>query len=71
MTTDIDIYRSAKLLVDQHGDEAAIHAAMSADRCLELNDFHGKATWMRVMEASKELLNQQPPPSGTPLPLRA
>ncbi len=23
MTTDLDLYRSAKLLIDQHGDEAA------------------------------------------------
>ncbi len=27
-TSDIDIWRSAKLLVDEHGDTAAIHAAM-------------------------------------------
>ena len=34
MTPDIDIYRSAKLLVDRHGDEAPIHAAMSGYRSL-------------------------------------
>ncbi len=31
MTPDLDIYRSANLLVRQHGAEAAIEAAMHAD----------------------------------------
>ena len=67
MTSDLDIYRSAKLLIDQHGEDAPIFAAMQADRCLEGGDLDGKAVWMRVIGAIKELLNQQPPSSGTPL----
>ncbi len=67
MPDDIDIYRSAKLLIDQHGEDAQIFAAMQADRCLEGGDLDGKAVWMRVIGAIKELLNQQPPSSGTPL----
>ena len=31
---DLDIYRSAKLLIDQHGDEVSIEAAMRADAML-------------------------------------
>lgn len=65
MTSDLDIFRSAKLLIRQHGDEAPIFAAMKADRCFENNDFDGKATWLRVIEAIKELLNKEPPRSGT------
>ncbi len=34
MTTDIDIYRSANLLVKQHGEYAPIHAAMRADKLM-------------------------------------
>ncbi len=30
----LDIYRSAKLLIDQYGDEASIEAAMRADAML-------------------------------------
>ncbi len=67
MPEEIDIYRSAKLLVDQHGEDAPIFAAQQADACLEAGDLDGKATWMRVIEAIKELLDQQPPGSGTPL----
>ncbi len=40
MPTDLDIYRSAKLLVEQHGQDALIEAAMKADQLLE------RATWM-------------------------
>ena len=59
--SEIDIYRSAKLLIDQHGDDAPIFAAQQADRCLEAGDLDGKAVWMRVIRAIKELLDQQPP----------
>ena len=67
MPSDIDIYRSAKLLIHQHGEDAPIFAAQQADACLVAGDLDGKATWMRVIRAIKELLNQQPPSSDTPL----
>ncbi len=67
MPDEIDIYGSAKLLIDQHGEDAPIFAAMQADKCLEGGDLDGKAVWMGVIRAIKELLNQQPPSSGTPL----
>ncbi len=67
MPSEIDIYRSAKLLIDQHGEDAAIFAAQQADKCLEAGDLDGKAVWMRVIGAIKELLNQQPPSSDAPL----
>ncbi len=67
MPDEIDIYRSAKLLIDQHGEDAPIFAAQQADRCLEAGDLDGKAVWMRVIGAIKELLVQQPPSSDTPL----
>ncbi len=67
MTSDLDIYRSAKLLIDQHREDAPIFAAMQADKCLEAGDLDGKATWMRVIGAIKELLNQQPPSSDISL----
>ena len=31
MPDEIDIYRSAKLLIDQHGEDAPIFAAMRVD----------------------------------------
>ncbi len=67
MPDEIDIYRSAALFIKQHGEDAPIFAAQQADACLEAGDLDGKATWMRVIGAIKELLNQQPPSSDTPL----
>ena len=67
MPDEIDIYRSAKLLVDQHGTDAPIFAAMQADKCLGAGDLDGKAVWMRVIRAINELLDQQPPGSDIPL----
>ena len=61
MTSALEIYRSAKLLIDRHGVEAANHAARSADKCLERNDFDGKAVWMRVVVAIKERQDQDWP----------
>jgi hypothetical protein len=34
MIPDLDIYRTAQLLVKQHGADAPIHAAMRADAML-------------------------------------
>ncbi len=67
MPDEIDIYRSANLLIDQHGEDAPIFAAMQADKCLEAGNLDGKAVWMRVIGAIEELLDQQPPSSDTPL----
>ena len=65
MPSEIDIYRSAKLLIGQHGEDAAIFVAMQADRCLAADNLDGKATWMRIIGAIKELLNQDPKGEGT------
>ena len=55
MTSDIDIYRTAKLLIDRHGDDAVIEAAMRADKMLEQSDLDGLATWNRILRAIEEL----------------
>ena len=60
MTSDIDIYHSAQVLVKQHGDDAPIHAAMRADAMLEAGDLDGLATWRRVLRAIDELANTTP-----------
>ncbi len=56
MVDDLDIYRTAKLLVDKHGAEAPIHAAMKADAMLDKGDMDGRAVWLRVIKAIEELL---------------
>ncbi len=55
MTSDLDIYRSAQVLVKQHGLDAPIHAAMRADAMLDKGDLDGCAAWKRILWAVEEL----------------
>ncbi len=41
MISDLDIYRSAQVLVKRHGQDAPIEAAMRADELLEKGDLNG------------------------------
>ena len=59
---DLDIFRSANLLVTQHGEDAPIHAAMRADAMLEKGDLDGYATWKRILRAVEELQGTEPEP---------
>ena len=60
MVSELDIYRSAKLLIDQHGEDAPIFAAMQADKCHEGGYLDGKAVWMAVIRAIKTLRKKNP-----------
>jgi len=42
MTSRMDIWRAAKLLVDQHGADAPIRAAQRADEMLAMGDMVGQ-----------------------------
>ncbi len=55
MTSDLDIFRSANLLIKQHGQDAPIHAAMRADAMLDKGDLDGAAAWKRILRAVEEL----------------
>lgn len=43
MTSDLDIYRTAPVLIREHGDEADLVAAMRADSFLEIGNLGGSA----------------------------
>ena len=55
MISDLDIYRSANLLVRRHGEDAPIHAALRADAMLEKGDLDGYAVSRRILRAVEEL----------------
>ena len=59
---DIDVFRSAVALINQHGDEAPIHAAMKADDMLERGDMDGRAVWLRIVDAIKDMQRETPRP---------
>ncbi len=62
MIPDLDIYRSANVLLKQHGQDAPIHAAMRADELLEAGDLEGCAVWKRILRAVEELQGSEPKP---------
>jgi hypothetical protein len=55
MIDDPDIFRAAKLVIDQRGEDAAMFAAGRADQLLEEGDLDGSAVWRRILAAIEEL----------------
>ncbi len=62
MIPDLDIYRSAQVLVKRYDEAAPIHAAMRADALLEAGDLDGDAVWRRIIKAVEELQTAEPEP---------
>ena len=65
MIPDLDIYRSAQVLIKQHGNDAPIEAATRADAMLDKGDLDGVATWRRILRAVEELQREVPKPGET------
>ena len=63
--SDLDIYRSANVIIRQHGEDAPIEATMRADAMLERGDLDGCAVWRRILRATETLLAEHPPPGET------
>ena len=55
VTEEIDLYRAAKVVIDQHGDEAAIYAAMRADEFIEKGDIIAASMWKLIVAKIEEL----------------
>ncbi len=62
MIPDLDIYRSANVLVKRHGQDAPIQAAMRVDAMLDKGDLDGFSVWKRVLWAVEELQGMEPAP---------
>jgi hypothetical protein len=60
MTLEIDIFRAASVLIQEHGNEADLVAAQRADSFLEAGDIDGLAVWKRVLVAVKEIQRWEP-----------
>ncbi len=60
MTSDIDIYRTASVLIREHGKDAALEAAQRADALLEKGSLDGQRVRKRVLAAVKEIQRQEP-----------
>ena len=65
MIADLDIYRSANVLIKRHGQDAPIEATMRADAMLDKGDLDGAAVWKRILKAVGELLSKERPAGVT------
>jgi hypothetical protein len=63
---EIDIWRSADLLIKQHGDKAAEVAAGKIVEMQRARDGNGMTVWVQIMLAIRELTIEKPDP-GTPV----
>ncbi len=58
MTPEIDISRTANVLIREHGEEADLVPAERADSFLEAGDMAGSVVWKQVLKAIKETQRQ-------------
>ena len=64
MTSDLDIYRTALVLIQEYGANAAIYASMRHDELLGAGDIDGSTVWKRVL-AAIDTLSAEKRPDGT------
>lgn len=53
--SELDIYRSARQVIVQYGEQAWLRAATRADALLEEGDVEGQKTWIRILKAVQDL----------------
>ena len=58
--TTASCYRTASVLIREHGEEADLVAAERADSFLDDGDIDGSAIWKRVLKAIKEIRREEP-----------
>lgn len=57
---EIDIWRVANLLIEEHGDEAVSLASKRADAMLAQSDTDGFTAWLQVVKAIETLQRKGP-----------
>ncbi len=60
MTSDIDIYRAANVIIEQYGKDAQIHSTKRASAMLDKGDLGAYAVWKRILRAIEELQRAGP-----------
>lgn len=56
MISEIDIYRTADVLIGQYGDEALLEAMYRVERYRRIGNSKGMAVWRRIGDAIETLL---------------
>jgi hypothetical protein len=57
---EVDIWRAANILIEQHGGLAGAHAEMKADQLSDDGDKAGASAWRNIAKAIDTLLRTTP-----------
>lgn len=60
MSTELDLYRAASVLLKEYGTEAEAIAARRVRALTELGEVEGAATFLRIIELIGELRRTEP-----------
>ena len=60
MTSDLDIYRAAKVIIKRYGKDAQIYSTKRASAMLDKGDMDAYAMWKRILRAVEELQRAAP-----------
>ena len=61
MTDDLDIFRAAKLVIDNHREDAALYAKARTAVLAGEGDAEGAAIWRQIRAAVEELQRERRP----------
>ena len=57
---EIDVWRTAHVLMKEYGEEATLIAARRSDALLEQGDTLGCSVWLKIIKAIEDLKREQP-----------
>ncbi len=60
MTSDLDIYRAAGVVIEQYGKDAQIHSTKRASAMLDKGDLDAYAVWKQILRAVEEVQRVEP-----------
>ncbi len=60
---DLDIYRSANVLIREYGEDAALDATTRAIAMLDKGDLDRYAVWKRILRAVEEIQRKERDPN--------
>ncbi len=60
MISDLDMYRSANVIMKQYGKDAQIHCTKRASAMLDKGDLDAYAVWKRILRAMEEIQGTEP-----------
>lgn len=61
MTTESDVYRTANVVIDKYGDDAALYSAIRGDEFHRVGNHEGEILWRRVTMAVQMIQSVERP----------